>query len=436
MSKKFILVLLDGLGDKSFAELDRQTPLQAARTPFLDHLAARGCSGLYHAGLQGQALPSENAHFVMFGYDLSQFPGRGALEALGAGISLERDQVAVLAHFVSVREEDGKLRLIRDKVAADQEDAHQAFARVARYSAHGVHIRLVPARGLFGVLVLTGAVSPCITDSNPILDGRLLSAVMPFEKEAGDEKCINTAAALTSYLSWGYGRLKDAPFNLARENAGKLPLNGVVTQRAGRLRDREPFHVRNGIKGASISSGVVYQGLGSYLGMDVIPGAEKDDPGQEIQARVNAARRYLDQYDFIHVHTKAPDEAAHKKDPLLKKKVIESLDQGLSASLPGLLENDEVILAVTADHSTPSGGPLVHSGEPVPLVITGPGVRVDSVHKFDEISAACGGLGPVRGKEFMYLVLNYLERSRLAGLMDAPVDRPYWPGAGRPFILE
>ena len=103
MSKKFILVLLDGLGDKSFAELDRQTPLQAARTPFLDHLAARGCSGLYHAGLQGQALPSENAHFVMFGYDLSQFPGRGALEALGAGISLERDQVAVLAHFVSVR---------------------------------------------------------------------------------------------------------------------------------------------------------------------------------------------------------------------------------------------------------------------------------------------------------------------------------------------
>ena len=436
MSKKFILVLLDGLGDKSFAELDRQTPLQAARTPFLDHLAARGCSGLYHAGLQGQALPSENAHFVMFGYDLSQFPGRGALEALGAGISLERDQVAVLAHFVSVREEDGKLRLIRDKVAADQEDAHQAFARVARYSAHGVHIRLVPARGLFGVLVLTGAVSPCITDSNPILDGRLLSAVMPFEKEAGDEKCINTAAALTSYLSWGYGRLKDAPFNLARENAGKLPLNGVVTQRAGRLRDREPFHVRNGIKGASISSGVVYQGLGCYLGMDVIPGAEKDDPGQEIQARVNAARRYLDEYDFIHVHTKAPDEAAHKKDPLLKKKVIESLDQGLSASLPGLLENDEVILAVTADHSTPSGGPLVHSGEPVPLVITGPGVRVDNVHKFDEISAACGGLGPVRGKEFMYLVLNYLERSRLAGLMDTPVDRPYWPGAGRPFILE
>ena len=436
MSKKFILLLLDGLGDKSFAELDHQTPLQAAHTPFLDCLAARGCSGLYHAGQLGQALSSENAHFAMFGYDPSDFPGRGALEALGAGISLGRDQVAVLAHFVSVREEDGKLRLIRDKVQADQKETVQAFARVARYSTRGVHIRMVPARGLFGVLVLTGPVSPCITDSNPILDGRLVSAVMPLQKDAHDENSLNTAAALTSYLSWSYARLKDAPFNLAREKAGQFPMNGVVTQRAGRLRDREPFYVKNGIKGASISSGVVYQGLGAYLGMDVIQGAEKDDPGQEIQARIKSARQHLHLYDFFHIHTKAPDEAAHKKDPLLKKQVIESLDKGLRASLPGLLENNDLILAVTADHSTPSGGPLVHSGEPVPLLITGPGVRVDSVNRFDEISAACGGLGPVRGKEFMYLVLNYLERAKLAGLMDTPVDRPYWPGGGEAFVLE
>lgn len=61
---------------------------------------------------------------------------------------------------------------------------------------------------------------------------------------------------------------------------------------------------------------------------------------------------------------------------------------------------------------------------------------MDRVNKFDEVSAAGGGLGCVRGGEFMYLVLNFLERSKLVGLMDEPVDRPYWPGNGEPFVLE
>jgi 2,3-bisphosphoglycerate-independent phosphoglycerate mutase len=102
MSKKCIMILLDGLGDRSYLEFDHQTPLQSAKTPVLDRLAAQGANGLYHAGLLGQALPSENAHFAMFGYDMQDFPGRGALEALGAGLPIENDQVALLAHFVSV----------------------------------------------------------------------------------------------------------------------------------------------------------------------------------------------------------------------------------------------------------------------------------------------------------------------------------------------
>jgi 2,3-bisphosphoglycerate-independent phosphoglycerate mutase len=68
MPKKCILLLLDGIGDRSYKQFDNQTPLQAARTPVLDKIAAGGSNGLYHAALLGQALPSENAHFHMFGY--------------------------------------------------------------------------------------------------------------------------------------------------------------------------------------------------------------------------------------------------------------------------------------------------------------------------------------------------------------------------------
>jgi 2,3-bisphosphoglycerate-independent phosphoglycerate mutase len=71
----------------------------------------------------------------------------------------------------------------------------------------------------------------------------------------------------------------------------------------------------------------------------------------------------------------------------------------------------------------------------VPLIFCGPGVRRDPVRHYDEISAAAGALGPVRGKELMYLVVNHLDRSKLQGLMDTPVDQPYWPGRAQPFCL-
>ena len=45
---KIILVLLDGIGDRSYKLLDRRTPLQAATTPNLDRLAQMGSNGLFH----------------------------------------------------------------------------------------------------------------------------------------------------------------------------------------------------------------------------------------------------------------------------------------------------------------------------------------------------------------------------------------------------
>ena len=116
-----------------------------------------------------------------------------------------------------------------------------------------------------------------------------------------------------------------------------------------------------------------------------------------------------------------------------EKEVIEALDKGIASVIGPLMTNPELLLIVTADHSTPSSGSLIHSGETVPLIMYGEGVRRDEVQRFDEISAAAGALGSVRGKELMYLVLNHLERAKLQGLMDAPRDQPFWPGDYEPF---
>ncbi len=434
--KKCVLILLDGVGDRSYEQLGNQTPLQAAKTPNLDKLAAHGANGLYHASLLGQALPSENAHFMMFGYDMSEFPGRGVLEALGAGIDIGPKDVAVLSHFVSLKESEGCLILEQGKPKVPEHEVADLVHAVNEYETGKVSVRFKRTEKNYGIITLSGNVAPFITDSDPFTDGRPLIDVMPWSYYKTDPASKNAASALKNYLIWAKDRLKDHPVNRKRAEKGQKPINGLVTQRAGQLKQVIPFSKRYGLRGMSISSGVVYWGLCAYIGMESMKVSDTGDPGRDMAERLKLTLEALDDYDFIHVHTKTPDEAAHTKNPDTKKSVIESLDHGIGEAIGPLMDDPEVFIIITGDHSTPSSGPLIHSGESVPMTFFGRGVRRDEVSRFDEISVAPGVLGNVSGRELMYLVLNHLDRAKLHGIMDSPMDQPYWPGDYQPFRIK
>ncbi|HPI93473.1 MAG TPA: alkaline phosphatase family protein [Deltaproteobacteria bacterium] len=436
MSKKCILIVLDGLGDRAYEELSGLTPLQAADTPTLDMLAARGSSGLYHAARLGQALPSENAHFFMFGYDPADFPGRGVLEALGAGISVEPSEVAVLAHLVSLRRDADRLVLVRDVPRASPEEAGELIRAVAAYEDHGIRLRFAQTKGVFGVMVLSGEVSPFITDTNTMVEGSLVPALRPWASHAQDPAALRTAGVLKGFFLHARKILGNHPANDLREKRGLDPINGVVTQRPGRIGPVLPMRKRYGFRSLSITSGILFKGISSYLGLDFMEVPDTGSLGEDLAARLRTAMQALREYDFIHVHTKGPDEAAHTKSPRAKKEVIETLDRGLARAIGPALQDPDVLLVVTSDHATPSAGPLVHSGEAVPLTFVGQGIPRDDVQRFDEVSAAAGALGTVRGKELMYLILNHTDRAKLMGIMDMTVDQDYWPGDYEPMTIE
>ena len=159
------------------------------------------------------------------------------------------------------------------------------------------------------------------------------------------------------------------------------------------------------------------------------------DPEKDLSRRLSKALD-LKGFDFIHVHTKAPDEAAHTKDPKEKLKVIEALDRALTPLVNFWEKERDDLLVITADHSTPSSGAMIHSGESVPLLMLNRHTRRDNVRRFNEIDCASGALGQVRGKELMALVLNFLDRGKLFGLRDSPIDQPYFPGPGDPIKIS
>jgi 2,3-bisphosphoglycerate-independent phosphoglycerate mutase len=433
--RRCILVILDGLGDHGHAVFGGQTPLQAASTPNLDRLATLGMNGLYHSYLQGVAMPSEIAHFLMFGYNLDDFPGRGYLEAVGENISLAPKDVALLGRIFSVREDQQHLILEVEDPEVDVKTCLALQQDIKQYAAAGVEVEFVPTKGIQGLVIIRGEVSPDITDSNPIHEGRPLMQILPIQGKEQDERVGRTCQALNEYLLWSFRRLSRHPLNQARLSRGLPPLNAVGLQRAGQHRPVPAFEAKWGLRPLAIATGPLYRGLSQYLGMPVRPVRDTKYPEADLRDRLQMAKE-LPGYDFVYVHTKAPDVAAHTKDPRIKKRVIEILDRAFVYALNEIVTDPNILLVITADHSTNSAGRMIHSGESVPLTMIGAYTRRDAVTRFDEISNASGSLNLVRGPELMHLILNFLDRGKLFGLMDSPVDQPFSPGPATPLIVD
>ncbi len=430
-----ILLLLDGLGDRSHSILGDKTPLQAAHTPHLDQIAALGMTGLFHPHLQGTALPSELAHFLMFGYRMEEFPGRGAVEALGEGLDIGPGDVALLARIFSVAQAPEGLVLRQESPVLNHRDCQALQEAVRRYTGHGIEGEFLPTGGIGGILRLRGEVSKFVTDSNPITKGRCLMEVLPLRAQAEDLRTQYTAQFLNDYLRWSYRTLSQHPLNGQRRQQGLPAINAVGTQRAGRLGELPSFTDKWGLRGLMIAAGALYQGIGQVVGMTTRRVKDSDDPAGDLRQRLELAYQATG-YDFIHVHTKVADAAGHSGDPLRKQRAIEAIDTAVGYALDTILADDDVLFVVTADHSTAASGTMIHTGESVPLVMNGKYLRRDGVANFDEVSCAGGGLSLVRGKELMYLVLNFLDRGKLWGLMDSPDDQPYTPGASTPLRID
>ena len=69
--------------------------------------------------------------------------------------------------------------------------------------------------------------------------------------------------------------------------------------------------------------------------------------------------------------------------------------------------DEHTYLALTADHSTPCAL-MDHSGDPVPIVFHGEGVRTDKCNRFDERSVTAGGLGRIRGIDIVKILTQLM----------------------------
>lgn len=410
---KALLLILDGVPEGPIEALGGLTPLEAARTPNLNRLARRGLNGLMDVVAPGVAASTELAHHILFGHRLEEFPGRGFVETLGDGFAFGEGDVLFSTSFASVEAgAEGFSILRRDWALAEAEWGELARC-LEPFEAEGLRAEFLYSSGGYGRLKLSGGASDEVTDSDPFYPGLPVAEVRPRRGHEDDPRTLATCRALNAYLLWAHGVLEASPFNRSRRRRGLKPINFLLVKWAGRPRALVPFEERWGMRGLSIGSSPVLRGTALLSGLDYEDFPAADEAGEDLGGRLGRALELFGGYDFVHVHTKAADDAAHGRRPEEKVRVIEALDGALEALEAGALGGEEVLWAVTSDHATPSAGGMVHSGDPVPLVLAGGRVLADAVEAYSERAAQAGGLGRIRGGDLMPLVLNYTDRANL-----------------------
>lgn len=397
-----VLIVLDGLGDRLAKELGNRTPLQAAKTPNLDRLAKEGQSGLMDVLAPGLTPGSDTAHLTLFGYDYTKvYPGRGPLEALGAGLPSKPGDVAFRLNFATVDKDGVVVDRRAGRVFTSEE--HRALEKaLAGIEVDDIKVHVVATVEHRGALVLEGkGLSGDITDNDPHETGKKPLEIKPLSDDAR-----RTADIANKVVKIAHDRLHDIEVNKQREKNGLPQANMILLRGAGKHADIQPLKERFGISSMCLAGGALYIGCAKYVGMDYIPVEGQtgtiDTNFHNIGSK--AIECIKDDINYLFVHIKATDNAGHDGNAAEKTLAIERTDEMVGRIVQEV--GDRIVLAVTGDHTT-SVTVGEHSCDPVPLLLWSKFIRPDIVERYSEIDAARGALNGFRGSDVMHLLLGY-----------------------------
>jgi len=399
---KYLLIVGDGMADYPVSELEGITPLQAATKPNMDMIAAKGKNGLFKTIPDSMVPGSGTAILSVLGYDPTKYyTGRGPFEAAARNIKLDKNDVAYRCNLIT--EKDGKIvDYSADHITSAE--AEKLIQTLKKQLNKPDNIEFFTGLSYRHFLIirdyLPKEIIECTLPHDAI--GMDVSGILPKARTTDAEK----VAELLSKMILDSGNvLNGHPVNVARRREGKRAANMIWPWGGGKTPVMPSFLEKFGVFSSVISAVDLVKGIGVYAKMRVIevPGATGlYDTNYESKA--DYALKALKEFDMVFVHVEAPDEAGHSKDPELKVKTIEDLDNRLLGQLLDKL-NEECVIAVLPDHPTPIQIGT-HTRDPVPFAIYDPRIEGDSVSRFDEESAKKGVLGMIEGEAFMSLFLG------------------------------
>jgi 2,3-bisphosphoglycerate-independent phosphoglycerate mutase len=410
---KGIILIMDGMGDRPLKELNYKTPLQVANTPNMDIMAKKGVNGIMDSIKPGIRPGSDTAHISILGYDpYVVYTGRGPFEASGVGLDVKPGDIAFRCNFSTTNKDyiitDRRAGRIRDNT----KNIIDKLQGMVIEGYEDVEIVFKESTGHRAVLLLRGnGLSDKVSDADPKIEGKPLKKVVANDDSQEAKK---TADLLNKIVKKSYELLKDHPINLKRVKNEEPPANIIIPRGAGAVPEIEKINDKYNINSVCIAETGLIMGIAKFAGMDIIE-VEGATGGVDTNLE-NITDSIVDNvknsdYDFFLINIDGADEAGHDGNTQEKIEFLEKVDEIVISQF---LTFEDCIIILTADHSTPISI-MDHSGDPVPLVINGPNIRVDNIVKFNEIDASYGGLSRIKGSDIMNILMDLMNKSTKFG---------------------
>lgn len=362
---KFIILQGDGMADYPLDVLGGKTPLEAARTPNMDWLAARGVYGLAHVIPKGFPPGSDVGNMSIMGYDPAVYhTGRSPLEAASMGVTLGPKDIAFRCNLVTLTGH-GSDTVMEDFTAGHitTEEARTIIADLAG-ALGGDGIEFYPGVSYRHLMVWRNGKEKMQTTPPHDITDQKISGFMP----AGDG-----ADRLLKLMEASQAVLADHPVNQTRRTQGQRSATSIWLWGQGRAPALPPLTKRFGIKGGVISAVDIIHGLGVYAGLQriVVPGIT-GFLDTNYRGKGEYGVKSLDNNDFVFIHVEATDEAGHMGDVEKKIQALEDFDEKVVGTvLKGMAHRRDWRVLLMPDHPT-AIALKTHVSDPVPFVLYSP----------------------------------------------------------------
>ena len=356
---KYIVLIGDGMADYPLEKLGGKTPLEAAKTPHMDRVAA--CRiGLARTIPQGMEPGSDVANLSLLGYDPRIYHTRRApFEAASMGVELKPGEVAFRMNLVTLEHRSDHEIIMISHSSGDipAKDAAEIVQHLKDH-LHYPGIHLYRGVGYRHLLVWANGPENVLTIPPHDVLGQDMA---PYLKDSAQ----NSVSHLIQ-LSWPL--LADHPVNRGRRQKGEREANSIWLWGQGKAPKMPRFDEKYGLKGKVISAVDLIRGIGIYAGFGSIyvEGAT-GYLNTNYLGKAEAAMHGLEDADFVFVHVEAPDEAGHAGNCEEKIEAIERFDKNVVGTvLKGLKQFEDYRVMVASDHLTPIVK-RTHTGEPTPF---------------------------------------------------------------------
>lgn len=344
---KHVVCVPDGCADEPVDALGGKTPLQVARTPHLDALAARGEVGRAAVIPEGMAPGSDVGNMSILGYDPARFhTGRAPIEAAALGLRLEPDEVAFRCNLVTVGDDGTMVDF------AGGHPSSEAAAEVVDALEHelGGEVHFHP-----GVQYRHIVVAPA---------------------DWADAECVPPHDLSDKPAVWPTGpsadKLKQV-MDASREIVGPadVPANQVWLWGQGPQPQMPSFEDTYGLVAGMVTAVDLVRGLGVLTDMAVVE-AEGVTAGYDtsyVAERRAAVEALAAGADLFVIHVEATDEAGHAGDVDEKVRSLERWDELILGPITGELDRlGPWRLLLLPDHATPLRL-KTHTPDPVPYLL-------------------------------------------------------------------